>query len=385
MGRSSGGSYTLPGANFVNGTTADAAAVNAKFSDLATEMTDSLSRSGNGGMLARLRGVNGTQAAPAYSFTSETSVGFYRAGSADVRFASAGTDVMKWSTTAVTVYKATTFSEAVTVSSGGLVVTAGGFTVTAGGLTVTAGGMTVSAGGLNATGTLPAAGGMTGATNLTAAGTTSTTSGETFALHSFKGTVPGPQAVALTVRVRNPTTVTNADQAELGISYDAVTTPSYNGAIYLGRSGARIIAGVAATATDPANALTLENGNLKLSGTAPNANEALTNTLTPANIPKAWANVTTVGGTSTGATVNAGFNVSAAAVSGATLTITLASGVGANSAVVVTPDNGSVMYAIGSAAGTTVSCRAVDFGSGTIYDLQAGTARTFSILVFGIQ
>jgi hypothetical protein len=51
---------------------------------------------------------------------------------------------------------ATTFANAVTVTSGGIDVTAGGIDVTAGGLTVSAGGLTVSAGGADITGIVTA-------------------------------------------------------------------------------------------------------------------------------------------------------------------------------------------------------------------------------------
>ena len=50
-----------------------------------------------------------------------------------------------------TVTNATTFSNAVDVTTGGLTVDAGGLTVTAGGATVTAGGATITAGGLTVT------------------------------------------------------------------------------------------------------------------------------------------------------------------------------------------------------------------------------------------
>jgi hypothetical protein len=46
--------------------------------DLSDEITDSLSRSGKGGMTAPLRGTDGTTGAPAFSFTSETGSGWYR-------------------------------------------------------------------------------------------------------------------------------------------------------------------------------------------------------------------------------------------------------------------------------------------------------------------
>lgn len=88
--RNASGTYSTPN-TFVTGTVISSTAVNANFSDIATEMTDSLDRSGKGGMLAALRGIDGTVAAPAFSWTSETGTGLYRIGSSDVGFAISGT------------------------------------------------------------------------------------------------------------------------------------------------------------------------------------------------------------------------------------------------------------------------------------------------------
>ena len=76
MSRAAGGTYTLPAGNpVVTGTVISSTWANTTLSDLATAMTDSLSRSGLGGMTAPLLGSDGTQALPAYSFTSEPSSG----------------------------------------------------------------------------------------------------------------------------------------------------------------------------------------------------------------------------------------------------------------------------------------------------------------------
>lgn len=54
MGRNSSGTYTLPEPPFVPSTPISSAAVNSDFSDVADALTDSLSRSGDGGMTAAL-------------------------------------------------------------------------------------------------------------------------------------------------------------------------------------------------------------------------------------------------------------------------------------------------------------------------------------------
>jgi hypothetical protein len=79
------------------------AAVNARFSDIESEISDSLSRSGKGGMTAPVRGANGTSTAPTYSFTSETTAGLYRNGAGDLRMAFNGTDAEQWASTGITV------------------------------------------------------------------------------------------------------------------------------------------------------------------------------------------------------------------------------------------------------------------------------------------
>ena len=103
MSRNSTGTYTLPSGNpVVTGTLIESSWANNTLSDLATAMTDSLSRSGQGGMTFALRGVDGTNTVPAYSFTSETSSGFYRAGAGDVRLAILGVDKATFTATTFT-------------------------------------------------------------------------------------------------------------------------------------------------------------------------------------------------------------------------------------------------------------------------------------------
>jgi hypothetical protein len=52
--------------------------------DIAIEMTDSLDRSGKGGMLAPLKFVDGTVGLPGISFANEPSTGFYRIGASQL-------------------------------------------------------------------------------------------------------------------------------------------------------------------------------------------------------------------------------------------------------------------------------------------------------------
>jgi len=91
MPRNVSGTYSTPaGQPVVSGTVISAATQNTLVSDIATEMTDSLSRSGKGGMTAALRAVDGTVAAPAISFTNESGTGWWRNAAGDLRAAVLG-------------------------------------------------------------------------------------------------------------------------------------------------------------------------------------------------------------------------------------------------------------------------------------------------------
>ena len=63
-GRNSGGTYTSPVSPFVTGTAISSSAMNSRFGDMDSALSDSLSRSGLGGMSAPIRTPDGTVAAP---------------------------------------------------------------------------------------------------------------------------------------------------------------------------------------------------------------------------------------------------------------------------------------------------------------------------------
>jgi len=79
MPRNASGTYTLPSGNpVVAGTTIEASWANTTLNDVANELTNSLSRTGSGGMLAPFRLADGTLGAPGIAFLNETSSGLYR-------------------------------------------------------------------------------------------------------------------------------------------------------------------------------------------------------------------------------------------------------------------------------------------------------------------
>lgn len=102
--RNSGGTYSLPAGNpVVTGTPITITWANTTLSDLGTEMTNSLSRDGYGGMRAALKGTDGTVAAPAFSFTNEAGTGIYRIGASNPGLSVAGTKRQEWNTTGTVV------------------------------------------------------------------------------------------------------------------------------------------------------------------------------------------------------------------------------------------------------------------------------------------
>lgn len=105
MPRDGNGTYTLPAGNpVVSGTTIDTVWANPTMSDLANEITNSLSRNGEGGMLVPLQFIDGNVANPGFSWVNEASTGIYRAGGSDQRVSVNGVDSFRWNASSVSVW-----------------------------------------------------------------------------------------------------------------------------------------------------------------------------------------------------------------------------------------------------------------------------------------
>lgn len=96
MPRSPSGTMSLSTGNpVVTHTTVSSTVYNATTTDIASELTDSLSRSGKGAMSAPLQIASGSVTAPGLAFSSNTNDGLYRIGAHDMGVAINGTKVLE--------------------------------------------------------------------------------------------------------------------------------------------------------------------------------------------------------------------------------------------------------------------------------------------------
>lgn len=118
MARDASGNYTLPAGNpVVSGTLIESNWANPTMSDLGNETSDSLSRSGKGGMLAQFKAIDGTVGNPGISFLDQLSLGMYRASSGDMRVSVSGTDSMRWISTGPQIWDGAQWNDILTGSN----------------------------------------------------------------------------------------------------------------------------------------------------------------------------------------------------------------------------------------------------------------------------
>jgi hypothetical protein len=150
MARNGSGTYSKVN-TFVAGNTITAAGHNENWDDLVTEMTNSVAADGQTTMTAGLKLANGSAAAPALTFGTDTNNGLYRIGADNLGFTLNGSKVGDWSTTGLAITGTLSASGAVTASStlavtGNVAVNTNKFNITA------ASGNTTVAGTLGVTG-----------------------------------------------------------------------------------------------------------------------------------------------------------------------------------------------------------------------------------------
>ncbi|GAG30728.1 unnamed protein product, partial [marine sediment metagenome] len=97
MPRDSSGNYTLPAGNpVVSGTVITSNWANTTMSDVANALTDSLSRTGQGGMLAPMLFDDGAILTPGIAWALEPTMGFYRDSTQDMRASVGNRAVTRW-------------------------------------------------------------------------------------------------------------------------------------------------------------------------------------------------------------------------------------------------------------------------------------------------
>jgi hypothetical protein len=99
MPRNASGTYTLPLPSVISNTIIESVWANTSLDDIAQSLTDSLSRTGQGGMTAPLRFVDGAVGAPGFAWQAETGTGFYRESTGVMSVAVQGVKLGQWSST----------------------------------------------------------------------------------------------------------------------------------------------------------------------------------------------------------------------------------------------------------------------------------------------
>jgi len=333
--RNSSGTYTLPAGNpVVTGTTISSTVANNTLSDIGTEITDSLDRSGKGGMLAQLALVNGSVSAPSVAFTSQTNTGLYRAAASDLRCSLNGADAQRWTTTANFLYGPGTAPS----------------------LTGTYAGVGGIGGGAGSSSS-------TNLTNVGLAGVGGTSSAA--GVVGIGGTPNGNGGQGTGTGTGNGLSGTGGTTSGAGL-FGTGGTPNGMGVNGVGVGtgiGGQFANGTAATGGTRQDAITATNGDINLSGVVnPTSTTGLTNRLTPKNLIKAWVRVATDGAGN--ATVSDGFNITSTVIAGQSVRVNLAAAM-ANTNYGV---NITSMQATGPAWGT------VTINSTSQFDINLWTA-----------
>ena len=103
MPRNQSGTYALPLPPVVANTTIDATWANTTDDDMASALTDSLSRTGKGGMAGPFKLVDGTVGGPGMAFDAEVGTGVYRESAGVMAFAIQGAKVSSWSSAGLSI------------------------------------------------------------------------------------------------------------------------------------------------------------------------------------------------------------------------------------------------------------------------------------------
>lgn len=201
--------------------------------------------------------------------------------------------------------------------------------------------------------------------------------------------VTGAATVSSTLQVTGDTTLSGAAHIVGAITADStISSKKITATGGAGVEGAELANGTAATGAAPTNALVLSNGHLSMAGVVdPNSTLAINKVLVPGLIPRAWARIAI---DAAGVlTINDAMNVaSAAIVGGGTVVVTLAQAMASTNFAPIAQAMGVVSWAAQTEASAvnTVDVRAYETsGAGAAITWTDGTARHFSLVVFGRQ
>jgi len=157
--RDASGNFEMTGNPPTSATTIEVSWASTWMTEVDAEITNSLSRDGNGGMRAALECYAGTKALPGMSFGDEPSSGLYRASAGNIRFSLLNTDLVTYTAASVAVTGALSASTTVTGTTSVIAGAGGDMTLTAGSIVSASGAITFGNENLSTTGTLTASGG----------------------------------------------------------------------------------------------------------------------------------------------------------------------------------------------------------------------------------
>lgn len=327
--RNSSGTYSLPSGNpVVTGTPITSSWANTTLSDVSTELTNSLDRSGRGAMTAPLQLSTGSCAVPSLTFSADADVGLWRSTTNETAMCVASNSTQKWTSTGAV------FPMVLTSQAG---ITATQSTTDGNAITATGNGTGIGVSGVTATGT-----GVKGV----ATGGGYGVHGDSLSGHAVRGTT------ATGIGVYGIT-------SGAGTGVRGETTSSGSGVIgYSSSTGA----GGTFVNDSTGNALVVGSGHAKFTGANPGASTGFTNTVTPSSIVKAWGRFNCAAGS---CTAGGGFNVGA---------VTINTGAGGTC--------GDVALPTGTAAtASTGALVSISYGDSSVYFCSAAPVATNSIRV----
>lgn len=113
MPRNGSGTHSIPN-SFSSGTTISSSAVNANFTDIATEITGSLPRDGQAAMTGQFQATAGSATSPGIAFSGDTNTGVFRKAADTLGFSAGGTEIASATSTAFTITGLTATSASLT-------------------------------------------------------------------------------------------------------------------------------------------------------------------------------------------------------------------------------------------------------------------------------